>query len=335
MAPGGRFRALQSWLRAHPFWAAGFAFAIGFAAVNLLAYRHAYAMLHFAEGGTRTAKPQALTAGQKVPTLLTGVRVPRPVNTRTPADIGLPFETRTIRVDGDVRLEAWSVPAENPRGTVLLFHGYGGAKSGLLGEAKVFHDLGHDVLLADFRGGGGSTGRDTTIGYAEAEDVAACVEFVRSRHPGRPVILYGQSMGAAAILRAVHAGGVRPDGLILESVFDRLLTTVKSRFELMGVPPSPGSELLVFWGGVRSGYWGFGHNPAEYAASCRCPALMLHGGADANAKISGAEAVRRNLPDGTRLEIFPNTGHASLLGADPRRWHRAIVRFLDEVAPSR
>ena len=38
----------------------GFLLLAGFAALNLLAYRHARAMLRYAPGGARTEKPEAL-----------------------------------------------------------------------------------------------------------------------------------------------------------------------------------------------------------------------------------------------------------------------------------
>jgi alpha-beta hydrolase superfamily lysophospholipase len=59
----------------------------------------------------------------------------------------------------------------------------------------------------------------------EAEDVAAAFVYARESWPGQPIVLYGVSMGSAAILRAVAVEGVRPAGLILEGAFDRLLTT--------------------------------------------------------------------------------------------------------------
>jgi hypothetical protein len=53
-------------------------------------------------------------------------------------------------------------------------------------------------------------------------------------------------MGAAAVLRAVARCGVQPDAIIVESVFDNMLNTVRHRFEAMGVPSFPGAQLLVF-----------------------------------------------------------------------------------------
>src|SRR5205085_2373851 len=135
-------------------------------------------------------------------------------------------------IPGDgVTLEAWHVPARRPRGLVLLFHGYVGCKAALLQEAAAFHDLGYAALLVDFRGSGGSSDSPTTIGALESADVAAALAYARASWPGRRLVLFGQSMGAAAILRAVAVGGAEPDAVLLECPFDRLLTTVEHRFE--------------------------------------------------------------------------------------------------------
>lgn len=206
--------------------------AVAFVGLNVLAFLHARAMLNFAEGGLRTGRPQSLSMTQKAGVLLTGVTLPRPENKWTPVDVNLPFKTHVIAVNETVRLEAWSIQAADPVGVVLLFHGYGAAKASLLSEAQAFHEMGFATVLVDFRGSGGSSGSDTTIGYVEGEDVAAAVDFVHTRFPNQPVVLYGQSMGAAAVLRAIHAHGVHPDAVILEAVFDRLLTTSEEQIRI-------------------------------------------------------------------------------------------------------
>jgi alpha/beta superfamily hydrolase len=64
------------------------------------------------------------------------------------------------------------IPHSSAKGIVLMFHGYTACKASVLAEAKSFHDLGFATLLVDFRGSGGSSGCDTSIGMLEAEDVA-------------------------------------------------------------------------------------------------------------------------------------------------------------------
>ncbi len=135
--------------------------------------------------------------------------------------------------------------------------------------------MGYAAFLLDFHGSGGSRGSDTSIGVREADDAARAVEYVRRKFPNRRLILYGQSMGSA--FGAIAVNGVRPDAIIVECPFDRLLSTASNRFAAMGLPAFPAAHLLIFWGGVQQGFNAFRHNPVEYARNVACPVLLLHG----------------------------------------------------------
>jgi uncharacterized protein len=296
--------------------------------VNVIAFMHARAFTHYATGGARTGPPEALSRWHRAKVLLTGVTLPRPENLVTPAEFGLPFTTHTI-AEGAVTLEAWHVPADDARGLVLLFHGNGGCKSGLLREAAAFRKMGYAALVVDFRGSGGSSESTTTIGVQEADDVAAAVRFARDQWPEQRLVLFGQSMGAAAILRAV-ANGTAADAIVLECPFDRLLTTVEHRFELMGVPAFPFARLLMFWGGAQNGFDAFAHNPVEYATKVHCPALLMHGGQDRLVRTAEAEAIYAALPGPKQWELFADAGHQSYCFHDPNRWAAVVGTFLGE-----
>lgn len=140
---------------------------IAVVAFNGIAWMQARAMTHYVEGGERTGKPEELSLIEKARIIVTGVRLPRPINHQTPQAVGLSFETHQITLADGGRLEAWFVPAEGSRGVVLLFPPYGASKQALLAPSKIFHDLGYDTLLVDFRGVGGSSGSDTTLGVRE------------------------------------------------------------------------------------------------------------------------------------------------------------------------
>src|SRR5262245_27679046 len=78
--------------------AAGITVAL-FLALNGLAYFHARAMTSFSIAQKRSGRPEELSALEKVGVLLTGVKLPRPANDRTPDEIGLEFET--VEICGD------------------------------------------------------------------------------------------------------------------------------------------------------------------------------------------------------------------------------------------
>lgn len=323
-----RWRRLLAWVRHHPWRTAALTLVACFLLLNFLAYQHARAMLSFNANTERTPPPQSLSFGQKAKVLVWGVTIPRPNNTRSPQNLGLPSETLRISTDDGLSLEAWLLAPPKPRGTVLLFHGYAACRSSLLDQGREFYEMGFAVLLVDFRGSGGSDGCVTTLGYREALDVAAAVRHVRDLALPRPLVLYGQSMGGAAVLRSIAALHVDPDAVILESVFDRLLGTVRNRFGVMGVPSFPAAELLVFWGGVQAGFSGFDHNPVEYARCCDCAALLLHGAEDRHAKLEEGRAIYESLTGRKEMMVFAGAGHTSLHEADRERWTAIVGRFL-------
>jgi uncharacterized protein len=309
----------------------------GFAALNMLAYRHAQAMLHYAAGGTRTDKPEALSSLSKLRVLFSGVHLPRPEDERPPSVLATNAYALTIDAPGGIQLSAWYAKPRNFVPLVIFFHGYGTDKTRLLLEAKQILAMGLSVMLVDFRGSGGSSESYTTLGALEAEDVAAAVQFARNHLPqGSPeIILYGQSMGSAAILRAIHEYDVQPAGVILESVFASMLGTVRNRFDAMGVPSFPAAELLVFWGGRQFGFNGFAHNPVDYAKSLECHALFLHGADDPRATLAEGRRVFDAAPSRWKqFVVFENVGHDSYAAQHPDQWRDAIRPFLAQFSPA-
>lgn len=285
-------------------------------------------MTHFTVAGKRTPEPERLSLIEKCEVICCGIQVPRPVNLHSPANDDLPFETVTLTGARGLKLEAWRVRQTNSLGTVLLFHGYSGSKDSLLEAAKEFAALGYDTLLVDFYGSGGSAGCETSVGYYEAEDVAAAYRWARTMTSDRPLILYGVSMGAAAVIRAVGALGIEPDALILECPFDRLLTTVKNRFAAMRLPAFPAAHLLVFWGGVQQGFNGFSFNPAEDLRGVRCPVLLMHGGHDTRVKLAEVENLARNLNRDSTFKVFPGAPHQTYVSSRAEEWRASVQQFL-------
>lgn len=301
---------------------------VAFAGLNVLAYRHAYAMLHYGTAGERTHKPEALSLWQKAKVLVRGVNIPRPRSHGNPSTVGIPFRELVIPSAGPVQLGAWFCPKKDATTVVIQFHGYAAEKSGSLAEARQFYDLGCAVLLVDFRGSGQSSESYTTVGYDEAEDVAAAVAYARKEYPGSRIVLFGQSMGAAAVLRAVGRLGVKPDAIILEAVFDTMRNTIRHRFDTMGVPSFPAAELLVFWGGRQMGFDGFAHNPVDYAADVTCPALVMHGDGDARAHPTDARRVFERLAGPKKFVEFAATGHEPYVKRHKDEWRAVVGRVL-------
>jgi pimeloyl-ACP methyl ester carboxylesterase len=302
-----------------------------FVALNVAAFLHAYHMTHFVAGGARTLSPDRLSAWQRIRVLTSGVVVPKPQNDRTPQEHGLVYRTVTFPTRDRLRLEAWDIPAVGASDVVVMFPGYAVAKSVLYGEALALNELGHHCLLVDFRGTGGSDGADCTLGWLEARDVAAAATWASREWPDARVVLYGQSMGATAVLRAMATEAVQPSAVVLECPFNRLVTTVGHRYRAMGLPAFPLAQLLVFWGGLQHGFNAFTLNPAEYARAVTSPTLVLEGDCDSWVKVSEATAVAAAMRGAAEVHVFKGGGHGAYVWSAPDEYRRVVGQWLEKI----
>lgn len=297
---------------------------IVFTLMNIIAVFHSYKFTHFSAGSSQKTKdPLKLTVGQKMKTLILGVSNPRPENKTQPA-----ADYETIRLNSNKEIECWSIKAADPKGTVILFHGFSGEKSSMLDKSDVFLKLGYNTLLVDFMGSGGSDGNQTTIGYFEAEQVKTCYDFLTGLGEEN-IYLFGTSMGAVAIMKSISDYELEPKGIMIECPFGSMYKTVCARFKTMNAPVFPMAGLLVFWGGVQNKFWAFGHQPIEYAKKITCPVLLLYGAKDE--KVSREEeidSIFNNLQGKKRLKVYPEAGHENYLIKYKDEWTADVHEFL-------
>lgn len=294
-----------------------------FILVNLFAFFHAWKFTHFSDTRAPKTDPRTLSFAGKLKTICFGVDNPRPVNRSVPSR---PY--RTIFLQGHEKIECWLIGTKNAKGTVAVFHGYGGMKSSMLDKAEEFLGLGYNVLLADFMGSGNSGGNATTIGYHEAEDVKAVFDHLVNAGE-KQIFLFGTSMGAVAVLKAVSDYGISPRALVLECPFGTLYEAASARFRAVGVPGFPLAGFLVFWGGVQHGFWGFGHRPVDYAKAVKIPVLLFYGEQDERVTRKEIDEIYKGLQGPKQLITFPQAGHVNYLVAYRKAWRGSVARFLE------
>ncbi len=137
-----------------------------------------------------------------------GRRYSRPARMRIsfadPAERGLEYEDVTLRSGDGMTLAGWYIPSKN-RAAVILLHGYGGNRLGVMYHAELLGNAGFGVLLFDLRGHGDSGGGGTFArGESMIADAQAAVNFLRSRpeiDPQRIGVL-GVSVGGTMALHA-------------------------------------------------------------------------------------------------------------------------------------
>ncbi len=97
------------------------------------------------------------------------------------------------------RTNRWS---QNPRGLVVLLHGYGVAGFAMLPWAFLLAQEGWRCVLVDLRGHGRSTGKQIYFGTQEIQDLSALLDQLGAgRNLAQPVCVVGHSYGAVLALR--------------------------------------------------------------------------------------------------------------------------------------
>ena len=109
-----------------------------------------------------------------------------------------------IRSRDGLVLHASYLPAEHAQRFVLLSHGYKGSGFGDFAyTARFLHENGCNLLFIDQRCCGASEGEFITFGAKEQHDVRKWTYYIAKKNKDKlPVYLYGESMGAAAVLMA-------------------------------------------------------------------------------------------------------------------------------------
>lgn len=299
-----------------------FALIAIFILMNIVACFHAYKFTHFTNKKVTKTNAEKLSTVAKVKTLLFGLDNPRPQNKQIPTK-----EFDIVKLQSNKKIECWHLKTDDSKGTIILFHGYGGSKSAMLSTSEEFTNQGFNTLLVDFMGSGGSEGNQTTIGFKEAEEVKTCFDFL-TKNGEKNIYLFGTSLGAVAIMKAICDYKIQPKGIIIQCPFGSMYQTTCIRFNTMHVPSFPMAGLLVFWGGIQNGFWAFGHNPADYAKSIKCPTLLIYGEQDRKVSRTEIDEIYLNLTCQKKLRIYPLAGHGDYLTIYKKEWLQDIKSFI-------
>lgn len=108
--------------------------------------------------------------------------------------------------------------------TVILIHGLGGDRVCMEPIAKMYLELGWNVITFDQRASGESQNEWVTFGYFEKYDVEALVDYAKELTSDKKIVIHGQSMGAvtAGLYAATKHASEHVYAVIMDSPFDSM-----------------------------------------------------------------------------------------------------------------
>jgi alpha-beta hydrolase superfamily lysophospholipase len=239
---------------------------------------------------------------------------------------------RLTTADGE-QLGAWFIDGRADRPAVLLLHGHGGCRCNGLKQAELLASAGCPVLLISLRAHGDSTGELHDYGYSARHDVAAAVGWLEKRRPGRPVVVWGRSAGAAAAVFAAGHLGRRVRSYILECPFQDLRTAARNRTEAY-LPPVLSqlayAGLSVVAPLVLPDVDNISPLEAASAIPPTVPVLVMAGGADRRARPEEARAIYERVASHGRLLMVEGADHVRLFETDPAACRAAVLGVIEQ-----
>lgn len=307
----------------------GWVLLVQFILINISAAFYANKLTHVYEDPALKNAKTSRNVFTKTWRLFTGPRQPRSNISRTPT---FPYNTVRLKTSKGLDIDAWYSAADSvSRGTVILFHGIQSNKSNLLDEAGEFRFMGYDVMLVDFRGHGNSGGSTTTIGVRESEEVKLAYDYILQRKP-KTIYLWGMSMGAVTISKALYDYNLKPAGVILEMPFGTLQSHLQARARILGFegfPEKPFGFFVSWWIGMQRGLKAFKHSSYRYGKSITVPVLVQWGSRDKLVTRAETDKIYSSIASPSKkLVVYEGAAHESLLQYDPSKWRTELENFL-------
>jgi len=239
---------------------------------------------------------------------------PRPDHSPTPRGA----TDHEVDVGDGVTIAARRYEADRDAPTIVYFHGNGEVVGDHDGLSSLYHSIGVNLFVFEFRGYGRSTGRPTIehlVGDGRTCGTRALEVLDADGFTGHRLVM-GRSLGANPALEvAANVPGYK--GLILESGAGNVGRWV-TRF---GLTPTDETDAFVAAHEAKLG-------------RITIPALLIHGLADDLVPVDNAVATASMLTasEDVRTEFIEGAGHNDLLYVDAARYMTAIADLVERVS---
>ncbi len=194
---------------------------------------------------------------------------------------------------------------------------------------------GHNLLLIDQRGQGGSDGHTITMGVKEHRDVLSWVNFANERFGSdTKIILYGVSMGAASVVMSTAL--FLPEnvtGVIADCPYnapkDILLSVAKKD---MGISEKLSYPFIWLAAKVFGGFDVNAITCKDAVKNSKIPVLIFHGEDDRYVPCEMSEEIQRSNPEKVERYTFPDAGHGISFFSDKERYREITEEFFERCS---
>ncbi|RYF96552.1 MAG: alpha/beta fold hydrolase [Chitinophagaceae bacterium] len=204
----------------------------------------------------------------------------------------IPFKELFFDIEPGVRINGLHFYRKEPLGLIFYLHGNTRSIKGWSKYARDFYRYGYDVVLADYRGFGKSTGKRSEADLLN--DMQFVYRTLADQYSEHHILVYGRSLGSGFACKIASEN--KPRYLILDSPYYNFLKVVK-RF----LPLLPLQWVLRYH--LRTDRW---------IRHVNCHTYIIHGTRDWLIPIRQSEALQKISPNKITLIRIEGGGHNNL-----------------------
>ena len=246
-----------------------------------------------------------------------------------------PMETVYVKSHDGLTLVGHWYPAENPKRTVIMFHGWRSTWYHDFGmSADFMHDSGCNLLYIEQRSHSGSEGDYILYGILERYDAQTWVDFAVGRNPENlPIYLCGISMGATTVLMASDLPlKYTVKGIIADSGYTSAEEIIKVMIK-QNAPFLPTTHVYNCIDRACRNHTGFSYS--EFTAPkalkrCTVPVLFIHGEDDGFVPVSMTYENYEACASEKELLVVPGAHHGTSYAVDTPKYQETILEFFDK-----
>ncbi|OPX46029.1 alpha/beta hydrolase family protein [Ruminiclostridium hungatei] len=244
------------------------------------------------------------------------------------------YKEVSITSDDGLRLVGYYLSAEQPTDkTVIMAHGYSSQGTYMGSYAKIYYDMGYNVLLPDSRGHGKSEGNYIGFGWTDRKDFLKWIDFIISQTgQDAQIVLHGVSMGGAAVLMT---SGEELPSAVRAVVSDCAYTSVQAELEyqldrLFKLPAFPVLDTTSLLTRLRAGYSFKEASALEQVKKSSTPTLFIHGDSDMFVPSSMVYELYDASTCPKDIYIVQGAGHGAAFETDVSGYKNKIREFTEK-----
>lgn len=244
---------------------------------------------------------------------------------RTPKDLGLFYDDLRIPIttsksggDKEETLHAWLLHARPGLGvkTIVFFHGNAENISTHINSVSWLPAYGYNVLLADYRGYGQSSGSPSV--KTIHEDAAAVLRYLDDKPWAERLVLFGQSLGGAVVIWTVGMQELSEN--VCASAVEGAFSSYKQIASEKAGGGLFGQAVAML---ISDAYCPL----SALQKSRKVPRLFIHGGADDIVPFHHSLLLYAESPEPKDLWLLPGARHLEVLQIP--RYRERFLLFLN------